>query len=244
MNMTERQQVVNSVDVPPSRSRTRRYVALLAAVAVIALSLTANLSRQEPVAPARADAIEQLVTLRPDGSVMVARPGVVRPVLEVYEDFQCPVCLEFERGNGKVARQAVLRGEIALLIHPMTIFSQSPMHENSHRALSASLCVTDPEKWLPYHDALYAGQPDETQDGGFAIPDLVALAEKAGIPTDDFAACLTSEDTSDKADEMSSVALRNAVQGTPTVRIDGQDIDWSAPWGGTGGTEPEQGTTV
>ncbi|MFD0732073.1 DsbA family protein [Planotetraspora mira] len=232
---------MNSVDVPPSRSRTRRYSAMLVALAVIVVSLVANLSPQEPTAPARADAIEQLVTLRPDGSVMVARPGVVRPVLEVYEDFQCPVCQEFERGNGKVARQAVLRGEIALLIHPMTIFSESPMHENSHRALSASLCVTDPEKWLAYHDALYAGQPEETQDGGFAIADLVALAEKTGVPSADFADCLSSEDTSDKADEMSRAALRDAVQGTPTVRIDGQDIDWSAPWGGT---EPDQATTV
>ncbi|GAA4571781.1 thioredoxin domain-containing protein [Planotetraspora kaengkrachanensis] len=216
---------------------------MIAALAVIAVSLAANLSRQEPTAAARADTIERLVTLRPDGSVMLARPGVVRPVLEVYEDFQCPVCQEFERGNGKVAREAVLRGEIVLLIHPMTIFSESPMHENSHRALSASLCVTDPAKWLAYHDALYAGQPEETQVGGFAVPELVALAEKTGIPTGDFADCITSDETSDKADEMSRTALMKAVQGTPTVRIDGQDIDWSAPWGGAE-TEPEQATTV
>jgi protein-disulfide isomerase len=171
-----------------------------------------------------------LVTLRPDGSVMIAQPGVERPLLEVYEDYQCPVCQEFERGNGKAAREAALRGEFALLIHPMTIFRDSPMHENSHRALTASLCVTDPEQWLAYHDALYTTQPSETQNGGFAVRDLMVLAEKAGVRQAGFAACLSSKDTSDKAERLSMTALAQGVQGTPTVRYNGQDVDWSTPW--------------
>ncbi|WP_143653487.1 DsbA family protein [Streptosporangium subroseum] len=221
------------LDVPSKPRRTRRFVAVIMALglfgALVAYSSLVDVQDATGISSARSS-LAELVTVRPDGSVMIAQPGVERPLLEVYEDYQCPVCQEFERGNGKAAREAALRGEFALLIHPMTIFQDSPMHENSHRALTAALCVTDPEQWLAYHDALYAAQPSEAQDGGFAVRDLMVLAEKAGVHQADFAACISSKETSDKAEQLSMTALAQGVQGTPTVRYNGQDIDWSTPW--------------
>lgn len=211
-------------------------MAAAAAVALVGLVIVGSQQGAGQDSLTRAGSIEELVTLRPDGSVLVAQPGVERPLVEVYEDYQCPYCEEFEQGNGMVARRAALRGELALLIHPMTIFADSPMRENSRRALLASLCVRDPERWLAYHDALYAAQPSETKDGGFAVPDLVALAGRIGVSTADFTACVGSRDTAAKADGMSMTARAEGVEGTPTVRYDGRDIDWRSPWGEPGRT--------
>jgi protein-disulfide isomerase len=228
---------VSTPDVPPKPRRTRLYATVIAGLALAGLCLMAAFPPEEPslyggpgASSASGRTVEELVTLRADGSILIAQPGVERPRLEIYEDYQCPYCKEFEQGNGKVARDAALRGSVALIIHPMTIFADSPMRENSDRALRASACVTNPRRWLAYHDALYAAQPSEVEDGGFAVPDLVALAGNTGIPTGDFAACISSEETSAKVREMSRIALIDGVSGTPTVRLDGQDIDWTASW--------------
>ena len=39
------------------------------------------------------------VTLNVDNSVTMARPGVKGPVLDIYEDFQCPTCRAFEKSD-------------------------------------------------------------------------------------------------------------------------------------------------
>jgi protein-disulfide isomerase len=177
-----------------------------------------------------------MITLRSDGSVVMALPGVERPLLELFEDFQCPVCQEFERINGQIIREWAVQGKVKVIYYPMTIFRKEKWpvtHDNSHRALKASLCVTDPLKWLAYHDELYARQPEESMEGGFALKDLVVYARKTGIAEADFTRCLNSQESSDRAEAATRLALAHAVEGTPTVRLDGEDIDWSTPWDDT-----------
>ncbi|GII58596.1 hypothetical protein Pth03_69850 [Planotetraspora thailandica] len=205
---------------------------MIAGLALVALCLMAAFAPEDSslYGASPSGTADELVTLRADGSVVIARPGVDRPRLDVYEDYQCPYCKEFEQGNGKVARDQAVQGRLALVIHPMTVFTDSPMRENSDRALRASICVTNPRRWLAYHDALYSAQPLEVDDGGFAVPDLVDLAAETGIPTGDFADCITSEETAAKARMLSRQAQADEVTGTPTIRLDGQDIDWSTPW--------------
>ncbi|GLX02143.1 thioredoxin domain-containing protein [Microtetraspora sp. NBRC 16547] len=210
--------------------RTRVVKLAVAAVALIVLAVLslAPSGQREQAAVSASD----LVSFRPDGTVLMARPGVTAPVLEVYEDYQCPYCRDFERLNGGVAREWAVQGKVALIIHPFTVFSENAgvTHDNSRRALTASLCVTDPRKWLAYHDELYAHQPEETLEGGFPVEELVRYAKGIGIAEAGFTACLNSRETSDRADALSRLALDRGVQGTPTIRLDGRDVDWSRPW--------------
>jgi len=53
------------------------------------------------------------VTLNADNSVTMAQPGVTKPVLDVYEDFQCAQCRAFERSNGGVIQQLAGGGDVA-----------------------------------------------------------------------------------------------------------------------------------
>ncbi len=218
----------------PRPNRLLRFFVAFACVAVAAGCGTREEPAVAPTVAARAGAVvDDLVELEWDGTVRIAQLDVAGPTLEIYEDYQCPVCLEFEQGdNNALVREMVVKGAIAVMIHPLTIFrDDKPItRENSRRALIASLCVQDPRKWLRYHDELYAHQPDEFQKGGFPNEQLVQLARKVGIPVAEFTACLKSPETAERADAVTALALSRGVTGTPTIRYQGQDLDWTSSW--------------
>ncbi|MEV1200101.1 DsbA family protein [Microbispora rosea] len=217
--------------------RLLRLLVAFTCVVVVAGCGTPEKPAAAPPAGVPAVVLGDLVTLEQDGTVRIAQVDVAGPTLEIYEDYQCPVCLEFEQGdNNALVREMVVNGAIAIMIHPMTIFQDDKpiTRENSRRALIASLCVRDPSTWLRYHDELYAHQPDEFQKGGFPNEQLVQLAGKVGIPAGEFTACLESPETVERADAVTDLALSRGVEGTPTIRYQGQDLDWTTSWRDTG----------
>ncbi|MBX6384521.1 MAG: thioredoxin domain-containing protein [Microbispora sp.] len=210
--------------------RPNRLLTLFVAFVCVAAAAGCDI-REKPAA--RAAVIDNLVEFELDDTVRIAQPDVAGPTLEIYEDYQCPVCLEFEQSdNNALVREMAVKGQIAIMIHPLTIFQDDmPItRENSRRALMASLCVQDPRKWLRYHDELFAHQPDELQKGGFPYEQLIQLARKAGVPVAEFTACLKSPDTAERADSLNELARYRGVVGTPTIRFKGKDLDWTASW--------------
>ena len=126
------------------------------------------------------------VTKNPDHSVTMSRPAVTKPVLDIYEDFQCPVCDAFEKANGAVVQKLALQGKVRVIYHPFTIFlGEQPAQDNSVRAWAAAQCVPA-RQWMEYHNLLYSNQPDERAQGGFPISLLLALGRKIGLTSPSF----------------------------------------------------------
>ena len=48
--------------------------------------------------------------LQDDGSVVMAEEGVSAPVVEVYADYQCPACRQFEHFGGDVLKEQAAAG--------------------------------------------------------------------------------------------------------------------------------------
>ncbi len=113
-------------------------------------------------------------------SVTMARPGVTKPILDVYEDFQCPACRAFEKSDGAVIQQLADQGKVKVVYYPFTIFSGQPQLANSVRAWAAAKCAP-PGRWVKYHNALYANQPAQTTSGGFPVSQLIRLGKDVGI---------------------------------------------------------------
>jgi protein-disulfide isomerase len=64
---------------------------------------------------------------------------VKTPVLDVYEDFQCPICDAFEKANGASVQKLARRGRVRDDYHPFTIFlGEQPAQDNSVRAWAGS----------------------------------------------------------------------------------------------------------
>lgn len=156
-----------------------------------------------------------------ESGVTMGQPGVSRPVLDVYEDFQCPPCRAFERANGGVIQQLAALGKIKVIYHLFTIFSGQPQLANSTRAWAAARCVPA-SKWVAFHNALFAGQPALTTVGGFPVGQLVQLGRSVGITSQGFASCVQSQRYAAQDAAVSSRVIGNGPDGLPTLRLNGQ----------------------
>ncbi|MDA0636278.1 thioredoxin domain-containing protein [Nonomuraea sp. MCN248] len=165
------------------------------------------------------------ITVQPDGAVVMAKQGVERPVVDVYEDYQCPACRELERVSGPTLKNLAAEGLAKVVFHPITIFSQEPTKSNSVRAGAAARCVTEGAKWMTYHDLLFENQPSEAGEG-FKLDDLVAWGEDAGITDPAFAECVTSQKYAQAQLAYSQkIGDEQKIEGTPTIKVNGTAID-------------------
>ncbi len=147
--------------------------------------------------------------------------------IKIYEDFQCPICAEFEAATSAKVNAAIAAGTLKVEYFMVSFLDTQSTNAYSSRALNAAAVVLDtagPDVLLKFHNLLYQHQPAE---GGPGPTDqqLIAYAVQAGA--DEQAITQPIRDdvyhqwVLNTADEMS----KNGVNGTPTVYIDGQEQD-------------------
>ncbi|MEW9548580.1 DsbA family protein [Nonomuraea sp. NPDC050783] len=209
-----------------ARDRRKRVVTYVTAgvVAVAAVGAgwwyAASTSKPEEAAAGLAP-----VTVQPDGSVVMAKSGVEKPVLDVYEDFQCPACKEAERVSGQTIKNLAAEGKAKVVFHPITIFSQEPTRSNSLRAANAARCVTDGKQWVALHDLLYQNQPPENEEG-FTNSQLLQWGKTAGVNAAGFEQCVTSGKNVQAHQSYSQKILDGQkLTHTPTLKLNGAEVD-------------------
>lgn len=156
-----------------------------------------------------------------------------KPVsVEVYEDFQCPVCQQFEQVVGPILKQQVAAGEITLTYRPFSFLDDNGVgspNNYSKRSTNAALCALDAggvEDYAKVHDYLYANQPQE----GTAGPEngaLVTALDGLGIKGSGVAECIRSEKFVPwvkKAREVAQDSDRD-ITGTPAVFVGGKKLE-------------------
>ncbi|MDN3353244.1 thioredoxin domain-containing protein [Actinomadura sp. DC4] len=208
---------------PPAGGRRGLIVGLSAGllVLVICIVVTAVLVSQDGKR-GKAVALPAGVTatVAPDGTVAMAKSGVTTPLVDVYEDFQCPVCKEFHRVNDSTLKNLAGEGKAKVVYHPIVIFSQEPLAGNSTRASAAAHCVTDGAEWLSFQDQLFLHQPPEGS-AGFSAADLVSYGGAAGVGASGFASCVRSQRYAAQVRQTSGLAIAGGILGTPTVKVNG-----------------------
>ncbi|MEU5862326.1 thioredoxin domain-containing protein [Nonomuraea sp. NPDC047529] len=158
------------------------------------------------------------LTRQLDGSMVLADRSSDAPVLDVYEDFDCPICKEMHSKVDGTIQKLAKEGRLKVVFHPVTIFQDEPMRSNSIRAAAAARCMPE-ENWLAFRDALYAMQPaPHGTASGFTVQELVAAARKAGASVDE---CVTSQSY---AKTHLAETAKIQIQGTPTVLLNGQQL--------------------
>ena len=164
------------------------------------------------------------VSREADGSVVMAAQGTAAPLLEIFEDFQCPICKEFEQLSGSTIKKLAASGKVKVVYRPFQLFQQAPLSTNSRRAANAALCAPA-DKWVSYHDTLYKYQPKEGSKG-FEVKDLNLWAKDLGFGDATFEKCVTDTQKGAQLDQMTKNALNDRkVTGTPTVYLDGKALN-------------------
>ncbi|GAA3795001.1 DsbA family protein [Cellulomonas soli] len=164
-------------------------------------------------------------------------------VVQVYMDFMCPYCGQFDVANSADLDAFVESGDVTVVYHVLSFLdgnSQGTFY--STRAANASTIVADqaPEQYTAFIAALYANQPAENTEGLTDV-EIGQLALDAGVPqsvvdtfTDTVDGTFTTQDddTEQQGTWRTYAPWAAAVTGqaltdlgkisTPTILIDGE----------------------
>lgn len=174
----------------------------------------------------------EIEAVRVASSSLITKEGTSDPkaVLSLYEDFQCPHCRDFEASFGPTINKLIDSGAVAADYHMVAILDSAANDRYSTRAANAGYCVADEDKsadkaaFRRFHAALFLQQPPE----GAPAPNNAALVEtarQAGVGGS-VPGCVDSGKYKDMVDGLASAAK---ITATPTVRINGQDYQFSTP---------------
>lgn len=153
--------------------------------------------------------------------------------IDVFEDFMCPYCHEFEQQSGPAITKAVDDGTLRVRYHMLTFLnSSSASGDYSSRSAGAAQCVGGAESkdiFLKFHAALFQNQPKENGDTDLSNADLAKLAgaQGASAETQKCVADGSMVEQANVAAAQSLNQLSKALGGqaaTPTVLSAGEPV--------------------
>jgi protein-disulfide isomerase len=205
------------------QARARRLWISIAAVAVLVI---AGLAGWAVYSNQRAGtyATPQHATANADGLVVGSGPKTV----DIYLDFICPACRQFEESAGASLNQLVADNKIKLVYHPVAFLDRASTTQYSTRSAAAAGCAADAGKLTEYVRVLYANQPPEGS-AGLTDAQLIQLGHTAGISGSTFDDCVRSGRYKSWVQHVTDEAVARGVTGTPTVFVDGKQVPASLP---------------
>lgn len=155
------------------------------------------------------------------GGIVVGAAGVGGPnpdavEVQVYMDFACPWCATFEEVNGEDLQELIADGTATAIYHPLDFLG-----EYSLESASAMAAVADrsPEHMVDFMHHVFA-----TVEPGSPVEQLEQAAVEVGV-SEDVAATINDGAYTEWVERASDQARNDGVQGTPTIVIDGNEMD-------------------
>ena len=142
--------------------------------------------------------------------------------VDVFVDFMCPVCGQFEDAYGEQLQTAAANDDITLNIHPVSILDRySQNTKYSTRSAGAAYCVAEkaPDAFLDFFNYMFANQPAENT-AGYTDEELAGFAEQAGAGA--AADCIADGTYMDFVGDQTTA---QKIQGTPTVEVNGDRLE-------------------
>lgn len=192
-----------------------------AAVVIVALVIAINSSRTagpqiavDPAPPAPLDKC---------GSAACGDANA--PVtIDVYADFQCPYCAQFDPVLEQLGPDYVDTGKVKIVFHNFAFIGPE-----STAAAQAVMCAGDQDKFWMFANNLYKHQGAENS-GTFSSDNLKKLAAAAGLNSSQFNSCLDSGKFATAVRQQTTEAQQRRVQSTPTFFVNGQIHEGAVPY--------------
>jgi protein-disulfide isomerase len=146
-------------------------------------------------------------------------PADAKAQIDLWVDYSCPHCQEFEAENNSLINQLVAAGGTSVSYHNIQIVTGY-----GTQAGSAGACVAanDAEQWVAFNAALYANHSAETdgwsaaQFADFAAQQGVNSAAQTCIQNSRYTSWITSN---------TAASAAAGVTGTPTMFVNGEKQD-------------------
>lgn len=167
--------------------------------------------------------------LGPSNSIVVGQASA--PVtLVAYEDFQCPVCNDFEKLNATQIDAWVKAGTVKVDYRPVAILDRLSEDNYSTRSLNAvaALVNSTPSAFPAFHKALFAAQPEENGPG-LTNQKLIDLAVAAGAPKAAMTSAVNGLTYQGWTVRATDQASKDGLSGTPRILVNGKEVkEWTA----------------
>lgn len=219
---------------------------ILASLAIIAIVALVVINSIKPAGPGPSNMASDGIQIS-QGFIATETPGLEPgedPVpnvrdeaagildIQMYVDYLCPICGQFEATNGEYISSLLENGGTTVEVHPIAILDRlSQGTKYSTRASNAAACVADvsPNQFYDFHELLFVNQPAENTTG-LSDDALVAISVEAGVEdADKVASCIRDQSFKAWATAATARALNgpipnsnvDQVTGTPTVIVNG-----------------------
>jgi protein-disulfide isomerase len=140
-------------------------------------------------------------------------------VLTEYSDFACPACKSASSKVKDLVEKYGNKLKIEYRHYPLV-----SIHSNAFAAAVAAECANDQGKFWEYHDELFA----VNDNNSFIDDNLKSYAEKVGLDTNLWQACVDSKERTKVVRDDSRKARTFGFNGTPSFVFNGSPVkDWS-----------------
>lgn len=162
--------------------------------------------------------------------LVVGAADPAAPLLQIFEDAQCPACQSFEAAFGEAIRELIDSAEVKIMFQPMFFLDKRlPQSKGSSlRAANALGCAADESKTAEYHSAIFANAPS-VEGAGWTDLELKLFGAGVGITnTERFDDCVDSGKYFEWVANSNKYSFDAGVEGTPTIWLNGQQLPDSA----------------
>ena len=197
-------------------------VALVAIGIVLSAVLIGRADRGERVPTAATDITvgTASVPFTIDGSAVQVGKDDAKVTMDLWVDYSCPHCQEFEADSNDVITERVASGILKVRYHNIQIVTAY-----GSEAGSAAACVAThaPEQWWAFNAALYANHSTETDS--WQGTQLADFAAQQGITNEEALSCIRDRRYTSWITDNTSAAGEAGVTGTPTLFFNGQQSE-------------------
>ena len=204
----------------------RRRVTVWTSVAVVAVLVIAGLigwgvlaGQDKKIEASRVTTPSVAVD---EGTAFAVGSGPV--VVDIYEDFMCPICNGFEGTTGPTIKQMIAEKKVTVRYHPVAILDDASNGTRySTRSAGAVAAAAVDGKFTEYHEVLFANQPREGSEG-LTDAKLIELGRSVGLG-DTFANAVTGKTYDNWATKVTETFASRGFNGTPTIVVNGKQVE-------------------
>jgi len=222
--------------VQPSRTSQGILVLAVAVIAVFAIVVVGGVAAWVVTRPENRTATGPSSTTSPSvpaSSAQAVPPGPADPVdglaigsgpvrVDVYVDYQCPPCSQFEESTGDVLAEYVSAQRVTLSIHPVAFIDDRSKNNYATRSAAAMACAYEQGKGAEFHSYLLRNQPAE-DTAGPTDEHLIIAGNALGLGQG-FDTCVSDQQRIDWVSEATSAAERHGVSSVPAVYVNDRSV--------------------
>ncbi|WP_432533325.1 DsbA family protein [Kineococcus arenarius] len=222
-----------------ARERSRRVLLISVAVLVV-LALAAVVAvlvarQRDDSTTSTTEGLTPPSATGPAGGYLLAGDAAAgAPTLDVWLDYQCPYCAQFEAAAGGTLQELAASGQARVVVHTLSFLDDNLGNDASTRAAEGAAAADAQGRFAQYGEEVFARQPGfgdnpGSEGDGYTDEELRAAAEAAGVGDLDAWQQAVEDDTYLGYVQRVQESMAEAgVEGTPTVQITPADGETSA----------------